>query len=75
MMILLGCAKLDLLISKFDGKTINGVTFKYVSRNGIQAKFEHDAEDNETAINAAKMFFHMDPDLKQYLTSAMECYD
>lgn len=72
-MILLGCAKLDLLIDKFDGKTIQGITYQYVSRQGIQAKFSHDALDDQKAINAAKMYCHMDPDLRQYLTCALFC--
>jgi hypothetical protein len=72
-MIILGCVKMDLLISRFDGKTVNGITYHLVSQQGIQAVFKHDAESDEQAIGNAKMLFHTDPDLKQYLTTAREC--
>jgi hypothetical protein len=38
-MIILGCVKMDLLISRFDGKTVNGITYHLVSQQGIQAVF------------------------------------
>lgn len=71
-MIILGCTKLDELIKRFDGQTINGVHYEFVSRRGIQATFKHDAPNNDIAIGAAKQYFRSDEYFKKYLTSALE---
>ena len=71
-MLLLGCVKIDEMINRVDGQTINGVHFEFVSKQGIQAKFKHDAPNNEVAIQAIKMFFRKDEYLSKYITSALE---
>lgn len=71
-MILLGCQNLKLLISKFDNQTINGIHYTYQNKtHGIQALFDTDAENEEDAILCAKQLMHTDPELAQYMCSAM----
>ena len=72
--ILLGCSKLDVMIAKFDDQTINGVHFHYLSRRGIQAVFEHDAPDFETAEQAAKSFYKTDKELSVLTCAALNYY-
>ena len=57
MIIKVGSAKIKDIAKDIDGKTINGVTFKYTGKTmGITAVFEHDANDFETAKQALRSF-------------------
>ena len=57
MIIKVGSAKIKDITKDIDGKTINGVTFKYTGKTmGITAVFEHDANDFETAKQALRSF-------------------
>lgn len=46
--------KQDFIIELLDGKTYNGITFKYESKSGINLKFNVDTEDKDEAIAVAK---------------------
>lgn len=70
-MIIVGCTKTDIVKEKFDNQTINGVTFHYQWKRGIQVAFSHDADDDETAQIAAKTYLRSDEVLRQYNTSAL----
>ena len=57
MFIKIGTTKIDDLIKAIDGKTLDGITFHYTGQKmGINAKFEHDGPDFETAKKAIKAF-------------------
>ena len=46
--------KQDFIIELLDGKTYNGITFKYNSKKGINLEFDIDTKDVEAAIKTAK---------------------
>ena len=57
MILKVGTTKIDDLIAAIDGKTLDGITFRYTGQKmGINAKFEHDGPDFETAKKAIKTF-------------------
>lgn len=54
-MITISCAmKQEFIIELLDGKMIDGITFKYEGKSGINLKFSCDSEDKESAIKTAK---------------------
>ena len=46
--------KQDFIIELLDGKTYNGITFKFEAKSGINLKFNVDTEDTDEAIAVAK---------------------
>lgn len=55
MIIKIGSTKINDIIGEVDGKTFDGVNFKYTGKKmGITATFEHDAKDFESAKQAVK---------------------
>ena len=53
MIIKIGSTRIDDLIKALDGRTLDGITFRYTGQKmGINAKFEHDGPDFETAKKA-----------------------
>ena len=57
MIIKIGSTRIDDLIKALDGRTLEGITFRYTGQKmGINAKFEHDGPDFETAKKAVKAF-------------------
>ncbi|MBQ6478550.1 MAG: hypothetical protein IJI44_04185 [Erysipelotrichaceae bacterium] len=57
MTIKIGSTRIDDLIKALDGRTLDGITFRYTGQKmGINAKFEHDGSDFETAKKAVKAF-------------------
>ena len=46
--------KQDFIIELLDGKTYNGITYKYEGKTGINLNFSIDPEDKDSAIAAAK---------------------
>ncbi|MBO4358779.1 MAG: hypothetical protein IKS69_05005 [Erysipelotrichaceae bacterium] len=41
---------IDDIVAYVDGNTIDGVTYKYVSKMGIKALFETDCEDEDALV-------------------------
>ncbi len=70
-MIILGCPKLDELIKRFDNQTINGITYHFKTKRGIQAFFEFEGGDEDMAIMNAKQFMRKDSFLSKYMCSAL----
>ncbi len=57
MIIKIGSTRIDDLIKALDDTTLDGITFRYTGQKmGINAKFEHDGPDFETAKKAVKAF-------------------
>lgn len=54
MIIISSPIKQDFIIELLDGKTFDGITFKYESKTGINLQFNVDTEDTEKAIAIAK---------------------
>ena len=73
MIIKVGSAKIKDITKDIDGKTINGVTFKYTGKTmGITAVFEHDANDFEIVKQTLSSFIKSSDDYTILFVSYFE---
>lgn len=63
-MIAVGLSRYQCLVDALDGKTIDGVTFRFVKKEGLLVYFSHDASDEQTAAAIVKKTAKALPELR-----------
>ena len=61
-MIYIGATHMDSMIRKFDGQTIDGITYKLEKKERLQCMFSYDTDDDERAAKVAKTALKTDPE-------------
>jgi len=61
-MIIIGATHLDSVVRKFDGQTIEGITYKLEKREKLQCTFSYDCEDDDKVLMVTKKALKTDPE-------------
>lgn len=68
-MLKIGCAKIDLIISMIDNQQIQDIKYHCLKKSGIQAEFDHNANNDEQAKAILKKLFKNDPRTRNFFIS------
>ena len=61
-MVIIGATHLDSVVKKFDGQTIEGITYKLESREKLQCVFSYDCDDDDKVLAVTKKALKTDPE-------------